>query len=204
MIQIKVKGLDDIRKKLRRLSSGQLDKAIARGITDTMRKAQTTGRQEVRKATGERAKEVNKAIRARGANARRLVAEVISRSYTPNLIKLTPRKENQFHRARKKAKYKGRGSSSAQYRRGGVTAKSYGKAKQYPNTWVHEMGNNSAIVLHRTGGKRTSPIELAYGPDINRAFASPKVQALIQRRIDTNLSKDIDRSIGRALKQAGL
>lgn len=203
-MKVQLSGANDLRRRFSALRKSGIDRAISRGINDTTRKTRTLARREVRKATGERAKEVNKAVNMIGANPRRLTAQVIARSYTPNLIKLTPRKDNLFHRARRKAKYKGRGSSRAQYKRPGLTAKAYGRRKIYDHMWVHEMGGRSAIVLHRKGPSRHSPIELAQGPDINRAFASRHIQTLIDRYVRAHISKDVDASIRRAIKAANL
>lgn len=153
--------VDQVKRELWYVKNEVIDKAASRSINRTASKVQTTARREVAKKIGlaQKAFKDNLAIQVK-STPRSLYANVVAKGKEFNLIEfVAPSKRKVGAFIKKK----------------GVTAKPYGKKKEYKGAFIGRGKNSGkALVLIRTSKKRT-PIKAMYGPSVPKTFLQKEI-----------------------------
>lgn len=82
----------------------------------------------------------------------------------------------------------------------GVTAKAWGKRKQYKGTFIARMPNGKRGVFKRSGKKRL-PIKELFGPSIPAVFLQDDIQRNLKRVINQNWRPTFERELAYYLRK---
>lgn len=164
-----------------------IDQAAATSLNKAAANVKTTSTREITKETGIKPqKKVREVIVIHKARRTRLVAVVEAKPRVFNLIEFVqPSKRNTL----------------AFRQRKGVSAKAWGKPKEYAKTFI-ARGQNSGklLVFKRTADKPAKPKEVR-GPSVPGTFIQDKIERANRKRIDEQWPKTFEHEIQRKLKK---
>jgi hypothetical protein len=198
--------LGRLEKDLGRLASKVLPKAVPPAINRVTKSTRTAAVRHIAQTTGVKNRDVAERMDTKLARRNDLTAYIdASRSRTFNLVRfVTPSQAKEGERGspqffRKRARGKSRG-----YLRRGVKAKAWRTPRVYPGTFIAQGRSGNVLVFKRTGSRRNSKIEAVHGPSVRNEFNRATTRRVMTTRANERFPIEMDRSLARAMKSAGL
>lgn len=153
--------VEQVKRELRYVQKEVIDKAASRAINRTAAKIQTSARREVSKKIGlpQKVFKKNLSISIK-ATPRSLYANVLAKGKELNLIEFVTPAKKVVGAFRKKK---------------GVTAKPYGKKKEFKGAFIGRGKNSGKTLVYMRTSKKREPIKVMYGPSIPKTFIQKQI-----------------------------
>lgn len=173
-------NLKEITRQLNKIERSLIPKANVTALNKTADNVKTKAVQEISKITGFKQKIVRKQIKIFRASRTNFLARLIAIGEAVNLIEfVTPAKTN----------------AKAFRKRKGVTAKAWGKTKEYKGTFIAPGKSSGKFLVFARTSKGRYPIEAKWGPSVPHTFIKDKVNKAMKAVISIRFPKHFDQAL---------
>lgn len=182
MIEISIK--EDIKKitaHLSRLQNVTIKKATVSALNKTATSVKSISVKTIAKETGIKAKKFKRSIVISKANRHNLSAAIIAKKQRAfNLIEFVSKAKTNTKAFKKKA---------------GVTAKAWGKKKEYKGTFIGTGKSSGKFLVYARTTNKANPIKAIHGPHIPTAFAQKTITDTMKAKVKERFSIEMDRAL---------
>jgi len=166
---------------LSRLQNQTIEKATVSALNKVARSVKTASHREISKQTGIPQGKFSKSIVISKASKFKLSAAVIalpSRAF--NLIEFVTKGKRKIGGFRKKI---------------GVTAKAWGKKKEYKGTFIGTGKTSGKFLVYARTSDKARPIKAIHGPHIPTSFLNKIVMRTMKAKVKERFGLEMDRAL---------